>query len=407
MDSITQVVLGAACGELVAGKKMGNRAMIWGGIGGTISDLDVLANVFMDPVNAMMFHRGPMHSLMFASLIPLLLGPLVKKLYDRDWYQRKFWQWIGFGLGIILYSFSAFVIFFLSKLVAGDTPWIITLFLLLTGVAFFYARFQKIKNHPSDISNVPVKIWIQLFFWSIFTHPLLDSLTTYGTQLFWPFSDYRVSISSISIVDPLYTIPFALSLLAVALCVRGHQWRRYFIITGVCISSAYMLFTFWNKLHINEKFKNSLVAEHVHFKNYMTVPTILNNALWYGIAETDTGYVCGYYSLFDDKIDFRPLQFIQHNHQILDPYRNQYLIEKLPWFSDGYYKVISSGLGEYDYYDLRFGSMRGNIHDHESIIFKMKLLDRDGQIELIDEARPENKKEDIEWFKQRIFGKIQ
>lgn len=39
------------------------------------------------------------------------------------------------------------------------------------------------------------------------THALLDSCTTYGTMLFWPFSDMRVAWNSISIVDPLFTLP--------------------------------------------------------------------------------------------------------------------------------------------------------------------------------------------------------
>lgn len=39
------------------------------------------------------------------------------------------------------------------------------------------------------------------------SHGLLDSCTSYGTQLFWPFSDYRVSWDVISIMDPLFTIP--------------------------------------------------------------------------------------------------------------------------------------------------------------------------------------------------------
>ena len=41
MDSITQIVLGAACGEAVLGKKIGNKALLFGAIGGTIPDLDV------------------------------------------------------------------------------------------------------------------------------------------------------------------------------------------------------------------------------------------------------------------------------------------------------------------------------------------------------------------------------
>jgi len=39
------------------------------------------------------------------------------------------------------------------------------------------------------------------------THALLDACTTYGTQLLWPFSDLRVAWNSISIIDPLYTLP--------------------------------------------------------------------------------------------------------------------------------------------------------------------------------------------------------
>ena len=39
------------------------------------------------------------------------------------------------------------------------------------------------------------------------THALLDTATSYGTMLFWPFSNERFSWSIISIVDPLFTIP--------------------------------------------------------------------------------------------------------------------------------------------------------------------------------------------------------
>ena len=39
------------------------------------------------------------------------------------------------------------------------------------------------------------------------THGLLDACTSYGTQLFWPFSNERVTWNNISIVDPIFTIP--------------------------------------------------------------------------------------------------------------------------------------------------------------------------------------------------------
>jgi inner membrane protein len=44
------------------------------------------------------------------------------------------------------------------------------------------------------------------------THGPLDAATTYGTQLFWPFSTYRVGLNWISILDPLFTLVLLLGL---------------------------------------------------------------------------------------------------------------------------------------------------------------------------------------------------
>jgi inner membrane protein len=51
------------------------------------------------------------------------------------------------------------------------------------------------------------------------THGPLDAATTYGTQLFWPFSAFRVGLDWISIIDPTFTLVL---LLGVALAL----WRR-------------------------------------------------------------------------------------------------------------------------------------------------------------------------------------
>ena len=48
------------------------------------------------------------------------------------------------------------------------------------------------------------------------THGLLDACTSYGTQLFWPFSNERVTWNNISIVDPIFTIPVII-LVAIAI----------------------------------------------------------------------------------------------------------------------------------------------------------------------------------------------
>ena len=68
MDSLTQIILGAAVGEVVLGKKIGNKAMLYGAIAGTIPDLDVLASFFTDTVSALEIHRGFTHSIFFSVL---------------------------------------------------------------------------------------------------------------------------------------------------------------------------------------------------------------------------------------------------------------------------------------------------------------------------------------------------
>ena len=62
MDSITQIALGAAVGEVVLGRQVGRRAMLWGGICGLFPDLDLLVPL-NDAVKELTYHRGPSHSL--------------------------------------------------------------------------------------------------------------------------------------------------------------------------------------------------------------------------------------------------------------------------------------------------------------------------------------------------------
>ena len=50
------------------------------------------------------------------------------------------------------------------------------------------------------------------------SHGLLDACTSYGTRLYWPFSQYRESWDLISIIDPLFTLPMLALLIAAFIC---------------------------------------------------------------------------------------------------------------------------------------------------------------------------------------------
>ncbi|MEP2023424.1 MAG: metal-dependent hydrolase [Reichenbachiella sp.] len=94
MDSVTQIVLGAAVGEAVLGKKVGNKAMLYGAIAGTIPDLDVLASHVTDTVTALAVHRGFTHSIVFSVLFAPLFGWLVSRYESLKDF--KSWSWLFF-----------------------------------------------------------------------------------------------------------------------------------------------------------------------------------------------------------------------------------------------------------------------------------------------------------------------
>ena len=71
------------------------------------------------------------------------------------------------------------------------------------------------------------------------THGLLDACTTYGTLLLWPLSDARIAWNTISVVDPLFTLPLLGFVIAAGvkqsqLTVRlGIAWVAFYLWIGM------------------------------------------------------------------------------------------------------------------------------------------------------------------------------
>nr|MDQ2694779.1 metal-dependent hydrolase [Pseudomonadota bacterium] len=109
MDSLTQLILGAAVGERVLGGKAGRRAALWGGVAGTLPDLDIVAAPFVSQAGYLGIHRGLSHSLAFAVLAAPLFGALAARLSPdatwRDWSLLAFW---AFFTHIVLDCFTTY-----------------------------------------------------------------------------------------------------------------------------------------------------------------------------------------------------------------------------------------------------------------------------------------------------------
>lgn len=138
----------------------------------------------------------------------------------------------------------------------------------------------------------------------LFTAVGLDLFTAYGVPLLYPFSDAAGAIASVSVIDPLYTLPL---LLALALC-RGGRWRCPLIV-GLVLSSAYLALTAALKLHVSAVFSAELERQRIPHSRLFTKPTFFNSVLWRAVADGEEAYWVGFYSLFDadQRVSFRPL----------------------------------------------------------------------------------------------------
>lgn len=96
MDSVSQAALGAAVGEAILGKTIGNKAPLIGAIAATIPDLDVLVTGFFGPIEQLTLHRGLSHSFLFAAMFSPLFAILVLRIGRLHGPTLLQWTWLTF-----------------------------------------------------------------------------------------------------------------------------------------------------------------------------------------------------------------------------------------------------------------------------------------------------------------------
>ncbi len=117
------------------------------------------------------------------------------------------------------------------------------------------------------------------------SHGLLDACTSYGTQLFWPFSDLRITWDIISIIDPLFTLPIVLLVIAGAMTGR-QALPRVALVYGL----LYLGFGYLQHERAMQALE-TLAAQRGHTPARSTVkPTLANLYLWKLIYEYDGRY---------------------------------------------------------------------------------------------------------------------
>ena len=336
MDSLTQIVLGAATAEAVVGKKIGNKAIALGAIAGTIPDLDVLANPFLTPIQELVFHRSFSHSLIFTILGGYFFAYLFWKLFT--WEKLKF------------------------------------------------------------------KDLYLLFSLCFLTHIILDTCTTWGTQLLWPFTNYGYALYNVAVVDPFYTLPFLVLLIAVMCIKRTNILRAKLNWLGILLSTLYLITGLFLQDRARRVFEKNLAEQGIKTEVIITKPSPFNIILWSCSVKTNKGFYTGFYSFFDEntKVNF---DFEPANEHLLKPYQKYKDVQTLLQVTKGFYTVDSLNNGVL-INDLRFGKFNGwQGKEKGEYVFKytIKSIDNTVDIQPINYRKPVDKAY-VKAFYNRVCG---
>ncbi|MFU8893406.1 MAG: metal-dependent hydrolase [Luteolibacter sp.] len=88
MELLTHAFIGAAIGEMLLGKHLGNRALAWGAAAGLLPSLDWLVMPFLDTANQLWWQRGPSHSILVAMAASILLAKPLAEKWKREKISR-------------------------------------------------------------------------------------------------------------------------------------------------------------------------------------------------------------------------------------------------------------------------------------------------------------------------------
>ena len=231
------------------------------------------------------------------------------------------------------------------------------------------------------------------------THALLDSCTSYGTQLFWPFSDQRVAWNNMPIIDPLYTLPILALVLTVAvkknplLARMALAWALIYPAIGVLQRER------------AETAGWELAVERGHRPVQLEAkPSFGNLIVWKVVYETDQRYYVDavrvaastqhYPGESAEKLDIdRDLPWLdKQSQQARD-------IERFRWFSNGY--IAKDPNNNYRVIDVRYSMVPNEI----AALWSIELSPQAGLKDHVRywAARDSNPKQ-REAFKAMLFG---
>ncbi|VAW95514.1 hypothetical protein MNBD_GAMMA21-1472 [hydrothermal vent metagenome] len=234
------------------------------------------------------------------TLTHALSGMLVAKASYRKNEALPYWlrSWIGFLVAAfpdIDFISRAFGMQAYLAYHRGITHSIIMLPLWAIILAWILAkiisRFTRIQAGWRDL--------LPLCLLSIGVHIFADVITAYGTEVFAPVSDFRLSLPTTFIIDLYFT---GIILLAIVLSVIIRKQAKNIALGGLMILLAYILLQgYWLRQAISEAY-SSVPTKKLQARKVVAIPQPLSPLNWKIIIETDDRLIVRYINLYRTKL---------------------------------------------------------------------------------------------------------
>jgi inner membrane protein len=176
--------------------------------------------------------------------------------------------------------------------------------LLLTLFAFPMAWVvSRIHRQPQLFGR-----WWWALMLALVTHPLLDLMTIYGTQVFQPFTDEAYGLGSMFIIDPVYSLPLLAGVIA---ALRVKTVGRALAINGwaLAFSTVYLAWSALAQWGVTQHARQSLQAQGLPSQQLMVTPAPLTTLVWRVVAIDGERLHEGFYALMDGG---RAIRFVAH-----------------------------------------------------------------------------------------------
>ncbi len=202
--------------------------------------------------------------------------------------------------------------------------------------AIAYVAHALFKNSSVSYLRMLLTVWLCLI-----THSLLDSLTTYGTQLFWPLeAGSPVAFPSVFIIDPFYTITLLVGVIGYLFLIHRNR-RRAMKMMRVCVGLSTFYLTLGMGAHLLVKSRAEALPALAGTKIH--VQPMPFNILYWQILAVDKAH---YYTGATSALRLCPLVKLKQYprlDRLSDTASVSPSVKRFEWFSDGFFSYVEQG----------------------------------------------------------------